>query len=311
MDAQYICGQFCREGENAEQNLSQAADYFQKAADQGHAKAMNNLASQCLWGKGVPQDIAKAKKYYTMAAHRGVPEAMHSLANTYYHDQMDFTEAVRWYRQAADLGYEGSQYKLGMSYFAGEGVEKDMALALEYVTLAAKHEYHPAVTQLLNWRLNGEMASVGFHKDLWEAKLLRKKCERLAKKSETDGLYMAEIQRRITEPQFLEKVTPYLKCHYVHCGLQDTSGFSEPRKVKLYACSACKQVQYCSTECVRFVYLCVTFNQEHTHAHTRTHIHTHTRMHNTLTAKKRLEITSQTRLSGSIGRQGNVKGECQ
>ena len=40
----------------------------------------------------------------------------------------NMTEAVRYYRLAADQGYADAQYKLGVCYFSGDGVKKDLTV---------------------------------------------------------------------------------------------------------------------------------------------------------------------------------------
>ena len=49
----------------------------------------------------------------------------------------DTTEAVRWYRVAADHGDVGSQVRLGYLHYHGRGVPKDAAEAVRWYRLAA------------------------------------------------------------------------------------------------------------------------------------------------------------------------------
>jgi len=48
------------------------------------------------------------------------------------------TEAVRWFRKAADQGEVNGQMQLGFAYFYGEGVAKDETEALKWFRLAAQ-----------------------------------------------------------------------------------------------------------------------------------------------------------------------------
>jgi TPR repeat protein len=50
---------------------------------------------------------------------------------------MDVTEAVRYYRLAADLGLANAQGNLGLCYENGWGVAKDETEAAQYYRLAA------------------------------------------------------------------------------------------------------------------------------------------------------------------------------
>ena len=40
----------------------------------------------------------------------------------------DYTEAVRWYRKAAEMGLAEAQFNLGGKYYEGQGVPHDYAL---------------------------------------------------------------------------------------------------------------------------------------------------------------------------------------
>jgi len=49
----------------------------------------------------------------------------------------DYTEARRWYQMAAEQGYAGAQYFLGVLYDKGDGVPQDYVLAHMWYNLAA------------------------------------------------------------------------------------------------------------------------------------------------------------------------------
>ena len=72
-------------------------------AEQGHARAQNNLGRMYDDGLGVPQDYA---------------------------------EALSWYKKAAALGNVFAYYNLGLMYSKGDGVAQDVVLAHMWWTLA-------------------------------------------------------------------------------------------------------------------------------------------------------------------------------
>ena len=77
---------------------------WRKAAEQGTAKAQNNLGVMYDKGQGVPQD---------------------------------YIEAVKWYRKAAEQGYAVAQFNLGYMYNKGRGVPPDDIEAHKWYNLAA------------------------------------------------------------------------------------------------------------------------------------------------------------------------------
>ena len=60
-----------------------------------------------------------------------------SLTSGIFPTQQELEEAVLWYKQSAAQGYSPAQRKLGDAYFCGNGVKRDIQLALEWYKLAA------------------------------------------------------------------------------------------------------------------------------------------------------------------------------
>jgi TPR repeat protein len=50
----------------------------------------------------------------------------------------DVTEAIKWYRRAAEQGNAEGQYSLGGKYDSGDGVAQDFAEALKWYRKAAE-----------------------------------------------------------------------------------------------------------------------------------------------------------------------------
>jgi hypothetical protein len=58
----------------------------------------------------------------------------------------NYTEAVEWYRRAAEQGYASAQFNLGVMYAAGQGVRKDLVMAYILESLAAAQGVEQART---------------------------------------------------------------------------------------------------------------------------------------------------------------------
>ncbi len=128
-----------------------AFEYFQPAAEQGHADAQNSLGDCYYYGRGVEQDYDEAVKWYRLAAEQGNATAQTNLGYCYKAGRgvdQDYTEAVKWYRLAADQGYADAQNKLGWMYETGRGVEQDYAEAVKWYRLAAEQGNATAQTNL-------------------------------------------------------------------------------------------------------------------------------------------------------------------
>ena len=91
-------------------------------------------------GQGVPQDYTEAVKWYRRAAEQGDAYAQNSLGHMYDSGQgvpQDYAEAVKWYRRAAEQGNARSQANLGYIYEWGRGVRRDFVQAHKWFNLAA------------------------------------------------------------------------------------------------------------------------------------------------------------------------------
>ncbi|ABS62081.1 Peptidoglycan-binding domain 1 protein [Parvibaculum lavamentivorans DS-1] len=139
--AQYEVGQRYANGEGVTQDMSEAARWFERAANQDLTIAQYRLATQYEKGRGVPQDDAKARDWYEKAAAGGNVKAMHNLAVIHAEGRgtaQDFETASRWFTQAADFGLGDSQYNLAILNERGLGIEKNLVEAYKWLDIAAK-----------------------------------------------------------------------------------------------------------------------------------------------------------------------------
>jgi TPR repeat protein len=83
----------------------------------------------------------------------------------------DDSEAVRWYRKAADQGYATAQYVLGSMYRNGQGVPRDNAEAVGWFQKAANQGDATAQRALgftiAGWKLRYVYPLIAFLGGLW------------------------------------------------------------------------------------------------------------------------------------------------
>ena len=94
-----------------QENYTEAARWYRKAAEQGDADAQYNLGFSYNLGLGVSQDYTEAVKWYRKAAEQGHADAQYNLGCCYGLGQgvpQSFSEAVKWFRKAAELGHAGA-----------------------------------------------------------------------------------------------------------------------------------------------------------------------------------------------------------
>ena len=111
------------------------------------AEAWYNRGLRYHNGEGVPKDMTEAVKWYRKAAEQGLAEAQFNLGVLYGDGEgvpKNDAEAVKWFRKAAEQGLAEAQYNLGLCYNNGEGVPKDDAEAVKWFRKAAEQGHAEA-----------------------------------------------------------------------------------------------------------------------------------------------------------------------
>lgn len=72
------------QGNETTKDLTQAMDWFRRAAEQGYTPAEYVLGLRYMNGEGVPQDYAQAVIWYKKAALKGLPQAQQNLGVMYH-----------------------------------------------------------------------------------------------------------------------------------------------------------------------------------------------------------------------------------
>ena len=97
--------------ENVKKDLSEAVNWYKKAADLGDGNGARCYADMLMAGVGVARDPREAMKYYTVAANAGVPEAAFVLGE-FFRTHGDRENALKAYRQALAGGYAPAQTRI-------------------------------------------------------------------------------------------------------------------------------------------------------------------------------------------------------
>ncbi len=131
-----------RFGFNVPEDMTQAAYWYERAADQGDADALLSLGHLHYLGEGVAQDFEKALLYFTRAAQAGLPDAhlwLGWMALDGEVQPVDPMLALDHLRIAAAGGNSRAMVELGHMYARGIGVAVDLARAERHYLDAAKN----------------------------------------------------------------------------------------------------------------------------------------------------------------------------
>ncbi|RYE33788.1 MAG: hypothetical protein EOP23_07380 [Hyphomicrobiales bacterium] len=113
---------------------------FERAAVAGLAPAQFRVGNMFEKGIGTQRDLSLARIWYQRAAERGNAKAMHNLAVLHAEGaagKPDYALATEWFRRAAELGVRDSQYNLAVLLGRGLGAPTDLAQSFLWFSVAA------------------------------------------------------------------------------------------------------------------------------------------------------------------------------
>jgi TPR repeat protein len=127
------------------------ADEFRADATKNNPAAQHNLAVCYYNGYGVNVDKSEAVKWYKKAADQNFAPAQANLGACYYYGiaiQQDFKKAAKLFLYAAEQGNDIGQYNLGRCYEYGQGVAQNYSEAARWYRLAAEQNHADAQAKL-------------------------------------------------------------------------------------------------------------------------------------------------------------------
>jgi len=134
--AQYNLGRAYENGFGVKKDPAEAANWYQRAAEQGHSDAQNSLGMLLATAR---QDYAGAARWFGQAAAQGNPDAQYNLGVLHRNGlgvKQDYETAVHWFQKSAQQGHVQAQRDLGKMYERGQGVKPDCQEAYQWLKLA-------------------------------------------------------------------------------------------------------------------------------------------------------------------------------
>lgn len=167
--AQFNLGLFYSQG-RVTKDYEMAIHWYTLAAKNGYSNAQFKLGIMCLRGEGIKQNPCQAYAWLHLAAEGGNAEAAvaredvcklltdsnmfkldpgcppalahakHNIGVAYYHGAgttQDYIKALKWFKEAAEMGLADSLYNVGLMYKNGQGTNQDPVEAYFWLNVAA------------------------------------------------------------------------------------------------------------------------------------------------------------------------------
>lgn len=125
-EAQYYVGYCYLEGFGVDKDEEEAAEWFEKAADQGYVTAQVTLGWQYMTGTGVDEDKERAFELFDLAANQNNAQAQFYMGWCYGNGEgidQDYRMAVQWFKKALENGYEDARTQL--EFYATRAEQQD------------------------------------------------------------------------------------------------------------------------------------------------------------------------------------------
>ena len=141
-----------------------AADWFLSSetkalivkAEAGDTDAQLRVGAAYDYGKGAPRDGSEAMKWYRMAADRGNAEAQNSVGSGLQAEKR-YEEALPWYEKASAQGHALATNNLAYLYDLGLGVKQDRRKGFELYSRAADLGWAEAMWNIANMHGAGQL----------------------------------------------------------------------------------------------------------------------------------------------------------
>lgn len=140
-EAQAVYGQMLLDGVGVAADQCEAVLWFDKAARQGHAMAINMMGRCYDLGWGVPVDKVRAASWFKAAANRGLDWGLYNYATALALGDgvaEDRPAALALFRRAAAMGNAKAVNYVGSFHEDGWVVDRDLAEAARCYAIAAE-----------------------------------------------------------------------------------------------------------------------------------------------------------------------------
>jgi TPR repeat protein len=127
--------------------LTEAFQWWEKAATQGLSMAQFNLSLAYNEGKGVAANETLYVKWCSLSAEQGHTSAQFNMG-CYFHEQARFDFSFYWFNKAAGQGHLDSIYNLAAYYCEGLSVKMDKVKATKLCRMAAAKGHEHAIEKL-------------------------------------------------------------------------------------------------------------------------------------------------------------------
>lgn len=221
----HLYAECLEDGVNGPADYSQAAIWYEKAAELGHHLSLCSLAELYMVGNGVPKNPQKAIGLCQKSAMQASVPSQVRLGRFYLEGDesiRDYQAAMRWFEYAAERNNPEAQYYLGVIVRDGHAGTMKPGTDRYFFELAASQGYMPAYFQTGKLYFNapvdpktGWLSEDDLAKAYMWLSAAVKRSEDKAELAETEEMLkkIREVMPKTWEPDLDHKVAQHLEEH--------------------------------------------------------------------------------------------------
>lgn len=138
--AQHMMGYLFENGIHVEKDINKAIEWYRKSADQGYAPAQANLAGIYMLSEERPKEYQRGFRLAQSAAAKNNKHAEYLMGYYYQYHIEDYRLARKWYTVAAKNGNHEAANLLGIFYFNGLKIKRDIPKAFFWFRIAERND---------------------------------------------------------------------------------------------------------------------------------------------------------------------------
>jgi TPR repeat protein len=161
--AQYALAVAYDIGRGVKADITEAAKWYEAAAQQGNSDAQNSIGSLYLSGEGVPKNPPRACEWFGKSAAQKNMDGTANFASCYDAGvgvDKDLAKAAALYEESANAGNIQSMLNIGFDYWRGEGVDKDLVKGYVWLDLARFYTQAGDANRRLKYRVRGALDEI-------------------------------------------------------------------------------------------------------------------------------------------------------
>ena len=137
----YIIGKSYLEGIYVDVDYKKAFYYLNKGYEALDTNCIEALGDMYLKGCIGKKDVYKALEFYNIAIDYGEKGLFFKVGKIYEEEGL-INQAVKYYEEGHNEGNLKCTQRLGIMYYNGEGVERNLDKAIEYMQIAVQKKNH-------------------------------------------------------------------------------------------------------------------------------------------------------------------------